>query len=86
VEPHRIKAVIGRQAGVVEVVELVVVACLIVAPIVAPTRCEAFHVPFLRTLKVSECVAGQQTFEIVRWARAHPGWTIKKWTCAPPRA
>jgi hypothetical protein len=64
------------------VVELVVVACLMAEP----KRCEAFHLPFLRALVVAECVAKQPVIEVVRWAREHPDWTVRKWTCGPPSA
>jgi hypothetical protein len=50
-----------------------------------PQRCEEFHMPFLRHTVVADCVTKQPTFEIVQWATEHPGWTVKKWTCGPPR-
>lgn len=63
-------------------VELVVLACLLTRP----QYCEEFHVPFLQYTVNAACVTKQPTFEIVRWAMAHPNWSIKKWTCGPPRA
>jgi hypothetical protein len=63
------------------VVELVVLACLMIRP----QHCEEFHMPFLRQMAVADCLTKQPTFEIVQWATEHPGWTIKKWTCGPPR-
>lgn len=63
-------------------VELVVLACLMAEP----QRCEEFHMPFLRTLEVADCLTKQPTLEIVQWASEHPGWKIRKWTCGPPRA
>lgn len=41
--------------------------------------------PFLRHTVVADCVTKQPTFEIVQWATEHPGWTVRKWTCGPPR-
>lgn len=61
-------------------VELVVLACLMVEP----TRCEEFHMPFLQPARVA-CMAKPASLEVIRWAIEHPSWTIKKWTCGPPR-
>ena len=63
-------------------VELVVLACLMAEP----RTCEEFHMPFLRPMAVSECMTKPPTIEVIRWANEHPLWTIKKWTCGPPRA
>jgi hypothetical protein len=63
-------------------VELIVLACLMADP----KHCEEFHMPFLQSMAVSECVSKPPTLEVVRWATEHPSWTIKKWTCGPPRA
>jgi hypothetical protein len=68
--------------GVSGVIELVVLACLLAEP----QHCEEFHVPFLPTTLAPPCVTKQPTYEIVQWAITHPGWTIRKWTCGPPRA
>lgn len=70
---------VTRELGMIE---LVVVACLMTGQ----PRCEAFHLPFLGTMELRECIAKQPVFELVRWAREHPGWTIRKWTCGPPSA
>jgi hypothetical protein len=50
-----------------------------------PQHCEEFHMPFLRPVAV-ECMAKPTTLEVIQWANEHPLWTIKKWTCGPPRA
>jgi hypothetical protein len=63
-------------------VELVVLACLLARP----QYCEEFHVPFQPHTVIAECATKQPTFEIVQWAIAHPDWTIRRWTCGPPRA
>jgi hypothetical protein len=65
-----------------EVVELVVLACLMAEP----RKCEEFQMPFLRPMAVSECMTKPPTLEVIQWANEHPLWTIKKWTCGPPRA
>jgi hypothetical protein len=60
-----------------KVVELVVLACLLVEQ----KHCEEFHVPV-----AVACMARPASLEVIRWATEHPRWTIKKWTCGPPRA
>ena len=63
-------------------VELVVLACLMAGRSTARSSiCRSCG-----TMAVADCVTKQPTFEIVQWATEHPGWTIKKWTCGPPRA
>jgi hypothetical protein len=62
-------------------IELIVLACLLANP----KHCEEFHMPFLQPT-VANCMAKPPTIEVVRWASAHPLWTIKRWTCGPPRA
>ena len=61
--------------------ELVVLACLLTQP----QHCEEFILPYLQPTVALGCMTKQPTFEIVQWAREHPGWTIRKWTCGPPR-
>jgi hypothetical protein len=68
--------------GELEVVELVVLACLMAEP----QHCEEFHMPFLRPMVVFECMSKPPTLRIVQWANEHPLWTIKRWTCGSPRA
>jgi hypothetical protein len=63
-------------------VEIVVLACLMTAP----PRCEAFHLPFLGAMEIRECLVKQPLYELVRWAREHPDWSIRKWTCGRPSA
>jgi hypothetical protein len=63
-------------------VELVVVACLMTGQ----PKCESFHLPFLGGMELRDCSVKQPVFELVRWAREHPDWTIRKWTCGPPSA
>jgi hypothetical protein len=63
------------------VVELVVLACLMAEP----KHCEEFQVPFLRPVAVL-CMAKPTALEVIQWANEHPLWTIKRWTCGPPRA
>ena len=62
-------------------VELVVLACLMAEP----KHCEEFHMPFLQPVALA-CMAKPTALEVIQWATEHPHWTIKKWTCGPPRA
>jgi hypothetical protein len=62
-------------------IELVLLACLQGEP----RRCEEFHLSPLQPLGMQQCLTEGQ-LRLVSWSAEHPDWTIKRWTCGPPRA
>lgn len=56
-------------------IELLVLACLSADP----TTCRSDSLLFA-DVSVMICVAQGQT-QLSAWSEAHPGWTIKRWSC-----
>lgn len=63
-------------------IELVLVACLLKEP----SRCEQQYLPTAETTNnVMSCLVTGQ-FRAVQWQETHPGWIVRRWSCAAPRA
>lgn len=62
-------------------VELLIIACLMQHP----DQCQEFRVPFFEPTHLMECLFKAQVF-MGRWSEEHPGWLVRRWSCAAPRA
>ena len=64
------------------VIELIVAVCLTGQPEV----CSEKHFPFYEDgSSVSACMVRAQPW-LAQWASQNPEWTVKTWTCSPPRS
>lgn len=63
-------------------VELLFIVCLATAPDRCHQERPAFLGPYPHPLS---CMREGQ-FHAVAWQTDHPGWTVRRWTCAPPEA
>jgi hypothetical protein len=64
-----------------EVVEIVILACLLRQP----EHCETFRIPFQREMSVAQCT-WESEFHAVRWVDEHPDWELKRFSCELPGA
>ena len=71
----------SREGGAMQLVELVILACLVKDP----AHCERFQIPFQEEMNMAQCSWHSQ-FQAVEWVSEHPDWTLKRFTCEVPKA
>lgn len=60
-------------------IEIVLSVCLLAEP----NRCKQEHVTAIsESLTPFECLRFGQ-LETVKWAEAHPKWSVRRWSCQP---
>lgn len=61
--------------------DLFVTACLLAQP----ANCERFYVGFQEPVGIMECMLRGQ-LQAADWAKKHPTYKVRRWTCEEPRA